>query len=93
MERKQKAWLEAVGGIDECVLCHSNYMLQVAHRNMNRGWGQKAPDYETARLCGNCHHDIDNGKNLTQTERRELMHRAIVQTHSLLIQSGKLVLV
>jgi hypothetical protein len=88
--RKQKEWLHAVGSIDFCVLCGSNYMLQVAHRNMGRGKGQKAPDYETARLCQDCHHAIDNGKDLSKLERRELMHRAIVQTHSILIQSGKL---
>jgi len=93
MQRKQKAWLEAVGAIDFCVLCNGNYMLQVAHRNQNRGKGQKAPDFETARLCGECHHAIDNGKDLSQLERRELLHRAIVQTHSILIDSGKLVLV
>lgn len=93
MQRKQKAWLAAVGQIEFCVLCGSNHMLQVAHRNMNRGKGQKAPDFETARLCGECHHGIDNAKDLSKLERRELMHRAIVQTHTILIQSGKLALV
>lgn len=92
MQRKQKAWLTAVGGIEFCVLCGSNHMLQVAHRNMSRGKGQKAPDYETARLCQKCHHDIDNGKDLTQLERRELLHRAIVQTHSILIEQGRVLL-
>lgn len=92
MQRKQEAWLAAVGSIEFCVLCGCNHMLQVAHRNMNRGKGQKAPDYETARLCQKCHHDIDSGKELSQMERRELMHRAIVQTHSILIEQGKVVL-
>ncbi len=92
VDRKQRAWLAAVGSIDFCVLCGSSHMLQVAHRNMGRGKGQKAPDYETARLCQSCHHAIDNGKDLPQMERRELLHRAIVQTHSILIDSGKLVL-
>jgi hypothetical protein len=59
---------------------------------MGRGKGQKAPDYETARLCGECHHAIDNGRDLDRSERRELMHRAIVQTHSILIESGALIL-
>ena len=93
MPRKSRAWLAAVGQIEFCVLCGSNHMLQVAHRNQNRGKGQKAPDYETARLCGDCHHAIDNGKDLSNLERRELMHRAIVQTHSILIGSGVLTLV
>lgn len=92
LDRKDRKWLAAVGSIEFCVLCKSNEMLQVAHRNQNRGKGQKAPDYETARLCGECHHAVDNGKDLTQLERRELLHRAIVQTHSILISSGKVVL-
>ncbi len=92
MLRKQKAWLAAVGSIEYCVLCKDTEMLQVAHRNMSRGKGQKAPDFETARLCQKCHHAIDNGRELSQMERRELMHRAIVQTHSILIDSGMLVL-
>ena len=88
MERKNKAWLAAVGSIEFCVLCGSSHMLQVAHRNMGRGKGQKAPDHETARLCEKCHYEIDNGRDLSQLERRELMHRAIVLTHSILIQEG-----
>ncbi len=83
-------WFDAVGSIDHCVLCESTEMLQIAHRNQGRGRGQKAPDYETARLCHECHHAIDNGKDLSKTERRELMHRAIVQTHSILIGQNKL---
>ena len=90
LEKKSKNWLSAVGSIDHCVLCGGNQMLQVAHRNMGRGKGQKAPDYETARLCGECHYAIDNGRDLDRLERRELMHRAIVQTHSILIERGVL---
>ncbi len=90
---KSSEWLQAVGSIDCCVLCGGNYMLQVAHRNMGRGKGQKAPDYETARLCQECHYAIDNGKDLAQIDRRELMHRAIVKTHSILIRSGRLILI
>jgi len=93
MKRTHKVWLQAVGEIDHCVLCGSNHMLQVAHRNQNRGVGQKAPDYETARLCGDCHSALDNGRHMTREERRELMHRAIVQTHSILIEQGRLGLV
>lgn len=87
-----KKWLEAVGSIDHCVLCGDNQMLQVAHRNMDRARGRKAPDHETARLCGKCHHAIDNGPYLNQDQRRELMHRAIVRTHSILIEQGRVVL-
>lgn len=90
---KNKSWLEAVGSIEYCVLCGGNHMLQVAHKNMGRGKGQKSPDYETARLCQGCHHAIDNGHELTKIERRELMHRAIVVTHTALIESGRIKLI
>lgn len=93
VKRKNGDWLAAVGSIEYCVLCKGNHMLQVAHRNQGRGKSQKAPDYETARLCQECHHAIDNGKDLSQIERRELMDRAIVRTHSILIASGRLILV
>lgn len=92
MNRKDKRWLKAVGQIEHCVLCGSNEMLQVAHRNMNRGKALKAPDYETARLCRSCHFEIDSGKNLSKLERRELLHRAIVQTHSILIDREMIIL-
>lgn len=87
-----KSWLAAVGSIEYCVLCHRTYGLQVAHRNQGRGRGQKAPDYETARLCHDCHYSIDSGADLSRDQRRELMHRAIVQTHSILIDRGLLIL-
>ena len=58
----------------------------MAHRNMDKAKGRKRPDYETARLCQECHHAIDNGKDLAQLERRELMHRAIIKTHSYLLE-------
>ena len=92
IERKNKSWLMAVGEIDHCVLCHSNHMLQVAHRNYGRGKSQKSPDYQTARLCQECHHAIDNGHKLEKMERRWLMDKAIVETYSILLNDGKLLL-
>jgi hypothetical protein len=54
--------------------------------------GQKSPPYETAALCPECHHEIDNGKELSQLERRAMHDAAIRKTHSALIREGKLVL-
>ncbi|POP42348.1 hypothetical protein CHU32_03695 [Superficieibacter electus] len=76
---RNKKWLAAVGQIDQCVLC-GRWGTQVAHRNEGKGTGIKADDCATAALCVDCHHEIDNGKNLTRDERRELMNRAIVLT-------------
>lgn len=54
--------------------------------------GQKAPAWQTAALCPDCHTSIDNGRDMPQAERRALMDRAIVLTHSRLIDAGQLVL-
>src|SRR5690606_15618076 len=76
---RSKKWLAAVGQIDRCVLCGA-WGTQVAHRNEGKGMGLKTDDCATAALCVCCHNSIDNGKDLTRDERRQLMDRAIVLT-------------
>lgn len=76
---RSKKWLAAVGQLDQCVLC-GRWGTQVAHRNEGKGMSLKVDDCATAALCVECHHEIDNGKNLTREERRQLMDRAIVLT-------------
>lgn len=88
----EKRWFAAVASLESCVLCR-RYGVQVAHSNQHRGMGQKAPPYMTAALCPQCHYEIDNGRDLSQAERRERMDYAITMTHCKLIQLGKLVLV
>jgi uncharacterized protein YlaI len=85
---KNSAWLEAVGSIDQCVLC-GRWGIQVAHRNKGKGKGLKNPDHLTAAICPDCHHEIDNGKTLTREERRARMDEAIVLTLDALVRSGK----
>lgn len=86
-----KRWFAAVASIETCALC-GQYGVQVAHRNEGRGMGQKSAAYMTAALCPECHHAIDNGRDMPQAERRALMDRAIVLTHSRLIDAGQLIL-
>lgn len=86
MNRKSKKWLEAVGSIPECMLCGSTEALQVAHNWENKGMGMKAPDYETARLCRECHYELDDGKNMSKDERHMNLSRAIVRTRSYMIK-------
>lgn len=86
---RSKKWLTAVGQIEQCVLCGA-WGVQVAHRNEGKGIGLKADDCATAAICPCCHQEIDNGKNLTREERRQLMDRAIVLT---LIQLARMGLV
>ena len=84
-----RKWFEAVASLETCSLCGA-FGIQVAHRNQSRGLGQKSAAHNTAALCRHDHYEIDNGKNLSQAERRALMDRAIVNTHSRLIEAGKL---
>lgn len=84
---RSKKWLQAVASIECCVLCGA-YGVQAAHRNEGKGMGQKASDCLTAALCIKCHHDIDNGKELSREERRAMMDKAIVLTLEILVNRG-----
>jgi hypothetical protein len=84
----ERKWFAAVASLETCSLC-GQHGVQVAHRNEGRGLGQKSAAHMTAALCPACHHDIDNGHHLLQTERRARMDRAIVITHDRLIRVGK----
>lgn len=87
----ERRWRDAVHEIETCVLC-GRFGVQWSHSNMFRGKSEKSAPHNTAAICPSCHHDIDNGRDLSQLERRELHHRAIVLTHDALIRSGRLVL-
>lgn len=85
----ERKWFEAVASLETCSLC-GRFGVQVAHSNQDRGMGQKSPPSACAALCTECHHQIDNGRDLPQDERRRLMDRAIVKTHIRLAEAGKL---
>jgi len=89
LERK---WYAAVASLENCVSC-GEFGVQVSHSNQGRGMGQKAPPWETAALCPREHYEVDNGKEMSQLERRAFHDRMIVRTHSALIRAGKLKLV
>lgn len=84
-----KRWFAAVASLESCILCR-RYGVQVAHSNRDRGMGQKSAAHNTAALCPECHHAIDNGRHMEQAERRAAMDRAIVLTHDALAKAGKL---
>lgn len=92
MNATERPWFQAVADLETCVLCN-RYGVQVSHSNMHRGMSQKSVPWLTAALCPECHSSIDNGKDLTQLERRELHARAVNLTHDRLIKAGKLRLV
>lgn len=92
---RSKDWLEAVAQIP-CVYpvnfgrCGSP--VQVAHRNKGKGLSSKTDDCQTAALCPEHHHEIDNGKGMTREQRRARMDEAIVLTHTEMVRRGLLVL-
>lgn len=81
-------WLRAVADLD-CVICDRAGPSQAAHRNEGKGMGMKTDDALTAALCPSCHADIDQGKELTREQRREMMDRAILDTLVQLARNGK----
>lgn len=85
---RSAAWMKAVAELETCVLC-ARHGVQVAHRNEDKGKSQKVDDCLTAALCPECHHAIDNGKDLAREERRAAMDRAIVLTLRALVRAGK----
>lgn len=87
-----RRWFDAVASLESCVLCGA-WGVQVAHQNEGRGMSQKSKAHQTAALCPECHHAIDNGRDMPQDERRSLMRKAINITHDRLIEAGKLKLV
>lgn len=92
MSATERQWFSAIASLETCALCGA-FGVQVAHQNEGRGLGQKSKPWQTAPLCPACHHEIDNGKNLSQDERRAQMRLARLRTIDRLIEAGKLRLV
>jgi hypothetical protein len=82
---RSKKWLGAVAQIP-CVFC--GRPAQVAHRNQGKGMGLKCDDCQTAALCPDHHHEIDNGKTMTREQRRARMDEAIVLTLTEMVKRG-----
>jgi hypothetical protein len=65
-----------------------------AHSNQLRdgkGTGVKASDAMVASLCSKCHYEIDNGKDLSKEERREIWELAHRLTIRYMIENDMLV--
>lgn len=92
---RNKKLLEAVRqmpcqhcGIQDGTVC-------AAHSNESRhgkGMGQKASDSCIAALCHRCHGLLDQGKDLSREERREMWANAHMNTLRWLIENEKLIL-
>lgn len=90
-DAEKRRYLAATASLGVCVRCGA-WGVQVAHRNEGKGMGQKTAPYETAALCPECHHRIDNGKEMTHEERRAEFNAAEVETHRRLFAAGVFIL-
>ncbi len=83
---RSKRLLEKVASLN-CQNC-GHYQSQAAHSNWHGGKGRgiKASDNYVAALCQSCHHDVDQGNELTKDERQTIWVNAHLKTlHYLLI--------
>lgn len=80
-------WLAAVRQLECCVIC-GRYGVQAAHRNEGKGMGMKVCDALTAAVCPACHHEIDNGAEMSRDERRAVIDAAIIRTIEQLFTRG-----
>ena len=67
------------------VAAHSNQLRD------GKGRGIKAHDYRTASLCYECHMELDQGKNLSRSEREELWENAHRKTIGWLFENNHLI--
>lgn len=73
-----------------CQHCGTAGQTQPAHRNQGKGTGIKVSDALCAALCVECHSALDQGRDMTRQERREMWDQAYIRTVQLLIEQGML---
>ena len=64
---------------------------QAAHGNQGKGMSLKSPDWTLFAACPACHRRIDQGKELTQSQRRYMTQQANLATLQQLVARGILV--
>lgn len=76
-----------------CQVCQrQDGTVVAAHRNECKGMGSKVSDALVCSLCYVCHHELDNGKELTKEERRDMWNRAYINTIQQFIEREWLVI-
>jgi hypothetical protein len=71
-----------------CANCGSTYGVVAAHRNEGKGMGLKVSDALVAPLCFTCHSELDQGKDLSREERRDMWNRAYIKGIQYMIENG-----
>lgn len=83
---RNKKLLELCREIPYCTNCNRYLPVCAAHRNEGKGMGMKVSDALVASLCNECHFSLDNGKDLSKQDRRDLWNRAYINTMQYLIE-------
>ncbi len=78
---RNRPLLDLAHEIHECQCCgaHVEEGCEPAHSNMSehgKGVALKSHDCFHAALCHGCHSKLDQGRDLTREERREMWRRA-----------------
>lgn len=73
-----------------CQHCGRYGCTQAAHRNEGKGMGLKTSDALLAALCADCHRELDQGKDMSREERRDMWNRACIKTYQALMETGVL---
>lgn len=76
-----------------CMHCGRTGATQAAHRNEGKGMGMKTSDALLAALCDECHRELDQGRDLSREERRDMWNRAAIKTYQELIETGRLAVI
>ena len=58
-----------------------------AHRNEGKGMGIKVSDALVAPLCFACHSILDQGKDLSREERRDMWNQAYIKGMQYMIEN------
>ena len=61
--------------------------MAAAHRNEGKGMGIKVSDALVAPLCFSCHRTLDQGKDLTRDQRREMWNEAYIKGMQYMIEN------
>jgi hypothetical protein len=76
-----------------CSHCGANDgTIVAAHRNQGKGMGIKVSDALVTPLCYVCHTSLDQGKDLSREERREMWDQAYIRGIQYMIENEILVL-
>jgi mevalonate pyrophosphate decarboxylase len=87
---RNKRFLEKMRELP-CAVCGADDGTVIAaHRNQGKGMGLKVSDALVAPLCFTCHQTLDQGKDLSRDDRRDMWDQAYIRNIQNLIETGQL---